>query len=527
MQYHNPIIPGFAPDPSCIFVNDVYFLVNSSFHVFPGLPVYASRDLQNWTHIGNAINRPDQLSLENAIIEQFPIGRKSTLYAALGLVAPTIRHYDGKFYVVCTNITTSDEGLIYSNFYVSATDPWTAAWSDPIFFDFNATDTSLFFDDDGRAYIQGSHKGGPSWNPKCTIHQLEISIEDGTIKVPSQEIWRGHTDQEDAEGPHVYKKDGYYYLVITEAGAFEHHMITIARAENVHGPYTSFPLNPVLKAQDTGSVIQNTGHGDIFQGRYGQWWCVYIGVRDLDGRYPLGRETFLSPVTWVEGQWPVIEQPRASFKRSMPYVPITKRPSSPTLECDPTADNVYIRTPRLQDYSLKRRKVSLMPDKTDLSCVTGTTSFVGRRQRSLHCDAVVSFAAQQPMPSETKLSLSVYKDNFRYLSVEYDMDKSAVSLKVKFGSRDLHTPISYTIKDADIITLQICARPEAFYFFYRASSLAQRWEMLGSVDTRDFTNLDFTGPIIGVGATSQQNQGKTFVTFHDFNITVDRDGLLG
>lgn len=131
------------------------------------------------------------------------------------------------------------------------------------------------------------------------------------------------------------------------------------------------------------------------------------------------------------------------------------------------------------------------------------------------------------MPSETKLSLSVYKDNFRYLSVVYDKEKSAVSLKVKLGSRGLHTPISYTIKDADIITLQICARPEAFYFFYRASSLAQRWEMLGSVDTRDFTNLDFTGPIIGVGATSQQNQVKTSVTFHDFDITVERDGLLG
>ncbi|KAF4629182.1 hypothetical protein G7Y89_g8965 [Cudoniella acicularis] len=239
MRFTNPIISGFAPDPSVVFVD------------------------------GNAINRPNQLSLEHANIDGFPLGNGTTLIAAQGLLAPSIRWYKGVFYVICTNSWSDGTNLNMKNFYVSTTDIWSDKWSDPIAFDFQRIDPSLFFDEDGPAYIQGSWRAGPVYDPQCTIRQLEIDIKTGTPLSETKEIWEGFAGKDDAEGPHIYKKDGYYFLIAAEAGTFEHHMITVARSRGIWGPYESYEKNPILTAFDKDMEVQHTGHGDIFQGGNG------------------------------------------------------------------------------------------------------------------------------------------------------------------------------------------------------------------------------------------------------------------
>ncbi|KAL4870406.1 glycosyl hydrolase [Aspergillus spectabilis] len=155
-SFSNPIIPGFAPDPSIIPLEKTYFLVNSSFHVVPGLPIYASKNLRQWTQIGNAINCPSQISLHLSLVVKSPIDDDSEVIGATGLLAPTIRYHNGRFFIICTNLSVNkDPKAILQNFHIHTNNIWLSRWSDPIDYDWNGIDPSLFFEDDGRAYIQG------------------------------------------------------------------------------------------------------------------------------------------------------------------------------------------------------------------------------------------------------------------------------------------------------------------------------------------------------------------------------------
>ncbi|KAI8317369.1 hypothetical protein K4K59_008669, partial [Colletotrichum sp. SAR11_240] len=189
--FRNPIIPGFAPDPSVVFVDGVFYLATSSFHVFPGIPIYASTDLQEWKHIGNAINRKEQLSLERAETAVMPLDTGNIMVSSAGLFAPSIRHHEGRFYIICTNATRRDGEFCLENFYVSTADIWAGEWSDPIYFPFHGIDPSLFFDDDGRAYVQGCWMIDRLKQPSCTIKQFEIDIATGKALSEVKEIWGG------------------------------------------------------------------------------------------------------------------------------------------------------------------------------------------------------------------------------------------------------------------------------------------------------------------------------------------------
>ncbi|KAL6353964.1 hypothetical protein LRP88_12959 [Fusarium phalaenopsidis] len=187
----NPVVPGFAPDPSIVYVDGTYFLVNSSFHIFPGLPIYASRDLREWKHIGNALNRTGQLSLQQSVTKivgpEHPYER---ICAEGGLYAPTIRYHEGTFHIVCTNVIhtrpqASNESERH-NFILWTTDIWADEWSDPLFYDFMAIDTSLFWDDDGRVYVIGA--SGPP--PDTKIRQFEIDLKTAAALAQAVELAR-------------------------------------------------------------------------------------------------------------------------------------------------------------------------------------------------------------------------------------------------------------------------------------------------------------------------------------------------
>ena len=296
MEYTNPIISGFYPDPSICRVGDDFYLVNSSFEYFPGIPVFHSKDLINWQQIGHCISRPGQIALRQGVPN------------SVGIYAPTIRYHEGIFYVISTNVAYGgkDEG----NFIVWTDDPY-GEWSEPIFVELPGIDSSLFFDDDGRVYYTGAFDNG------IFISELKFSYKyDGNGRVVDiscevvsdrKVIWNG-TGGNDPEGPHIYKINGWYYLLISEGGTEFCHMITVARSRDILGIYDSCPRNPVFSNRSTSLPIKGTGHMDIICDRFGDWWGVCLGNRPIT--YPfkhnLGRETFLVPVYWDKEGWPVI-----------------------------------------------------------------------------------------------------------------------------------------------------------------------------------------------------------------------------
>ncbi|KAM5345223.1 hypothetical protein ACJ41O_011085 [Fusarium nematophilum] len=218
----------------------------------PGLPIYASRDLKVWKHIATP-----STALTNS--HWHPPRR-------------------GKHYIVCTNCQIVVDETVYSNFLLTTSDIWFNEWSDPIFFDFQGIYPSLFFDEEtGRAYVQGSWREMHGHNLRCTIRQFEIDVEIGRALTDTRQIWEGYAGKEDVEGPHVYKKDGFYYLLAAECGTFEEHVISVARSTSIWGPYETARCNPILTAAGRpNDLIQNTSHGDLFQDQSGS--CRWTGA---------------------------------------------------------------------------------------------------------------------------------------------------------------------------------------------------------------------------------------------------------
>ena len=327
----NPIIPGFNPDPSVVAVGEDYYIVNSTFHYYPGVPVYHSRDLQNWEQIGNVLDRPSQLPLDDA-------------NASLGIYAPTIRYNDGVFYMITTNVSGG------GNFMVTATDP-AGPWSEPIWLEQQGIDPSLYFED-GKCYMVS--------NPDATITLCEIDPSTGATLSPGKALWRG-TGGRFPEGPHIYRRGGWYYLLISEGGTELAHKLTVARSRKIYGPYEAFPGNPIfthcsLAGQE--SNIQGTGHGDMFQAADGSWWMVFLAYRRYGGDFHhLGRETFLAPVTW-EKDWPVVNGGKPVAEEMM--VPLSTAPAAPeavSVEYDFSSigpEWMHIQHPEARNYSRQR-----------------------------------------------------------------------------------------------------------------------------------------------------------------------------
>lgn len=283
----NPLLPGFYPDPSIVRVEDDFYMVTSSFSYFPGVPVFHSRDLAHWEQIGHVLDRPSQL----------PLGADNI---SGGIFAPTIRYHEGTFYMITTNV---DHG---GNFIVTAKDP-AGPWSDPHWLeDAQGIDPSLFWDDDGKAYYTGTAPGKDGRHQHIWI--CEINLETFRFVGERKLIWAGAmTGAWCPEAPHLYKKDGWYYLMIAEGGTEYYHAVTIARSKSVMGEYTGFDGNPILTHRHLGMCadICNTGHGDLVECRDGSWYMVLLASRPYGGYHKnMGRETFIVPVIWENG-WPV------------------------------------------------------------------------------------------------------------------------------------------------------------------------------------------------------------------------------
>ncbi|KAL2811962.1 glycosyl hydrolase [Aspergillus granulosus] len=505
MSFTNPIIPGFYPDPSCIRVGDTFYLVNSSFQFFPGIPIHKSKDLVNWEHIGNALSRPSQISLTTATTKVNNAARGEVFTG--GLYAPTLRHHKGTFYIVCTMLTGStamlptDDFQPAPNFIISTRDiEDPSSWSDIIPFDFYGIDPSLFFADDGKVYIQGSWIYGYTKHPATVIRQAEIDLSTGALLSETKDIWTGVT-QKCPEGPHIYSKDGWFYLLIAEGGTHRRHKITIARSRDVWGPYESCPANPVLTAEGSSGVIQCAGHGDLFQDTLGQWWCVLLARREYGGSYPLGRETFMVSVQWEEGEWPVfsnVEVEQKTAGRILASKVVNDQFTDVQLKAPRT---VYLRTPELANYSEKSaesgREIILAPSKEDLGVATGTMTFIGQRQIALESAAkvILPLSDESEMSKGASYGLTVYKDTFRYATLEYHSADSTLSLKIQEAGKELTTLNRIDVRDSASLELVISSTVEKYTFqcMKTIAGGAKEGIILGEVPCQALSGDDFTG----------------------------------
>jgi xylan 1,4-beta-xylosidase len=283
-----PVIPGFYPDPSICRVGDVYYTAHSSFEYVPGVPLFRSTDLVTWTQVGNALTRPSQLA-------------PSAGAASSGIYAPTIRYGSGRFWLVTTDIGHFSRGHLL----VSADDP-AGPWSDAVFVAGTlGIDPDLTWDDDGVCRLTWK-----SFDPAHPgIVSAPVDLGTGQLLGEPRPLWQG-SGLHAPEGPHLYRIDGWWYLLLAEGGTERGHTVTIARARDLDGPWETPPVNPVLSHRSTSHPVQNVGHGDLVQRSDGSWAMVVHGVR-ARGQSPLfhvnGRETFVVGVDWVDG-WPVVRE---------------------------------------------------------------------------------------------------------------------------------------------------------------------------------------------------------------------------
>lgn len=291
-----PVLPGFYPDPSVCRVDGDdgtwFYVVNSTFEYLPGLPVHRSRDLVTWELIGHVIDRPGQLDLLNV--------RDSG-----GLFAPTLRHDGTRFLLVCT-LVGGTEGAS-GNFVVTA-DSAAGPWSEPIWWDMDGIDPSIMIEPDGSMWAHGTRLAPlPEWEQQTEVWVRRLDSETLVPDTEETIIWTGALRGAIwSEGPHLFRHDGFVYLLAAEGGTSFHHAIVVARAESPRGPFTGNPANPVLTHRNLGRAtpVTNVGHADLVEAHDGSWWAVCLATRAWDGCDLLGRETFLVPVTW-ENNWPV------------------------------------------------------------------------------------------------------------------------------------------------------------------------------------------------------------------------------
>ncbi|KAH7349177.1 glycosyl hydrolase [Pyrenochaeta sp. MPI-SDFR-AT-0127] len=290
--HYNPAIPGWHSDPSCVFVaerDNTTFCTSSTFLLIPGLPIHASKDLSSWKLVSHAVSRKSQYPEYDQSLAQID-----------GIWAATIRYYQGTFYIITIYRKATVDARINQGLIFKTTDPYSdQAWSDPIRYDAEFIDPDLFWDDDGTAYVA-----------TAGTYLQTVDLETGVFS-EARRISNG-TSGEFLEGPHLYKKDGIYYLLVAEGGSGINHTVTIARSKDIWGPYENYDGNPILSNKDTTEYFQNVGHADLFQDARGRWWATALSWRSGPeaNNYPMGRETVMTPVTWKNGCWPVISPVR-------------------------------------------------------------------------------------------------------------------------------------------------------------------------------------------------------------------------
>jgi alpha-N-arabinofuranosidase len=497
-SFRNPILAGFYPDPAVTRVGDTFYLVNSTFTYYPGIPVFESKDLVHWKQVGNVIERPSQLDFDGIGLSK-------------GVFAPDIEFHDGTFYVLNTAV---DSGGTFLSTAKSAAGPW----SDPVWFkDVEGIDPSLFIDDDGKAYVlnNGMPIGTPRYDGHRAIWMQEFQLDsrkligprrvlvDGGVEPAKNPIW--------IEGPHLYKRNGWYYLMCAEGGTSVEHSEVVFRSRSPWGPYTPYAGNPILTQRDLPAdrpnPVINAGHADLVEAPDGSWWAVFLGSRAYQRtHYNTGRETFLLPVTWKD-EWPVI-LPQG---QPIPYVlPGPKFMTSQRTQ-EPYSGNfvwrdefdqptlrpewLHIRVPKdaWADLKSKPGALTIHPRRAPLELLTNP-SFLGRRLQ--HTAFGASTELSIPTSERVSAGLVVFQSegSWFYIGARRAADGARVFLQRRRGtSFDMlaTAPIPATGR----VRLQMRGDGAIFSFFY--STARSGWTPLRENEDGTHLSTDLAGGFVG------------------------------
>lgn len=502
-NFNNPILSGYHPDPSICRVGDDYYLVNSTFVWFPGLPIYHSKDLVNWKHIANAIDRPDIVDFTG-------------LPDKLGLFAPTIRHHDGVFYIINTCVACD------MNFYITAKNP-AGPWSDPIWLpEAPGIDPSLFWDDDGKCYYTGmTGVEKEDWPTQTVAYNQELDLEQKKLVGKPTNLTFGHANNASyTEGPHIYKINGKYLLMVSEGGTGMHHALTVHHSDSINGPYISDYVNPVLTHRHFGEEypLHAIGHGDLIQTQNGEWWSVMLGKRRIDNLTTLGRETFLAKVDF-EGQTPIFNKGEGKVLMSqkrpdLPWTPVEKEPAMDNFDGDKLGLKwATIRTPKESFYNVNNGKVTLNLRKEVMDSLVNSSILLQRIEHH-------KFEAKTKMIFETsedneQAGLVIYRTNENHFELIKDKN-SLVLIKTFKGEKTEISRVNYNEKE---VYLAVEGNDLEAQFSYGNSEnslnpIGGKQHLIVIADGQG--NTQFNGPGVGMYGTANGRESKNNAVFDWF-----------
>jgi alpha-N-arabinofuranosidase len=515
-EFYNPILQGCYPDPAIVRRGGDYFMVHSSFAMFPGVPIFHSTDLVNWKQIGHVLDRESQLKVHDTGV-------------SAGIYAPAIKYnpHNETFYM----ITTQFAGGI-GNMVVKTKDPFKG-WSDPYKLKFNGIDPSLFFDDNGKAYVV--HNDAPDrekelyrghrvikiWNYDLEKDQVipgtDKIIVNGGVDINEKPIW--------IEMPHIYKKNGRYYLMCAEGGTGGWHSEVVFVSDKPRGPYEPAPSNPILTQRyfspDRDNKVDWAGHADLVKGPNDEkYYGVFLAIRPNEkDRVNTGRETFILPVDW-SGVFPVFEN------GLVPIEPKLKMPAG--VENKTGEDGFFpngnftftenfdgenldyrwiaMRGPREKFISFTEKGVQIKPFKTNIKAIAPVSSLF---QRQMHDDFTATATLEYNPESENDLAgLVCYQsESFNYVFGITKKGDDYYLLLERTEDGESKILASKKINANKPVHLQVDAEDDDYRFNYSLDG--KKFKNLGGTVSGDILSTNvaggFTGSLIGLYATSSND----------------------
>lgn len=500
-EIDNPILRGMYPDPSICRVNHKFYLANSTFTYVPGVPIFESEDLLTWRQIGHILDRESQLDLEGMEVSS-------------GIFAPTLRFHKEKFYMITTNAGRG------GNFYVTADKP-EGPWSDPIFLpDAPGIDPSLYFEDDKCFYVGQRFKKDAKYYGDCEIWIQELDLNLSRLIGESHALWDGAAKNAVwPEGPHLYKKDDWYYLMIAEGGTAHEHSISVARSREIFGPYESCKNNPVFTHRHLGQdyPIQNIGHADLVETEDGNWYAVMLGTRMQEGKCALGRETFLVPVIW-EDDWPVFYAGEGKVPVPTHY---NKREKTIYWQEEPDLSCIMLRKILPPEAcSVKDGKLYLRCGTESLSS-TGNPSYIGVRveEYDFSIETVMSFSPENG--EEAGLVYFYNSENYVTLSVYREDDRLKKSVKAFEKGKELVLFTEECKAEEYQLRMEGCHGLMACYL---NGQLCAEQVSLAAMTTEEAGG--FVGCTMGVFAVSTKSGSDTQAVFDSMKVGFDEKGSI-
>jgi xylan 1,4-beta-xylosidase len=513
-EIHNPILRGFNPDPSILRVGDDYYIATSTFEWFPGVQLHHSRDLVNWQLLGRPLSRRSQLDM---------LGNPDSG----GVWAPHLSYCDGLFYLIYTDVKTWGAREPFKdahNYLVTAPDI-RGPWSEPVYLNSSGFDPSLFHDTDGRKWLLNmvwDHRKGK--HPFGGILLQEFDPVAGKLVGPIRNIFKG-TPIRVTEGPHLLRRDGFYYLVTAEGGTTYEHAVTVARSRQLEGPYEVHPDNPLLTSHGRPDLeLQKAGHGSLVETQTGEWYLAHLCGRPLEplGRCNLGRETALQKLSWPEGEWPRLEGGGNAPRVRVPAPALPAHPFPAESERDdfgaPSLGPHWqtLRAPHDESWlSLGERPGFLR--------LRGRESLISRHRQSLVARRLQAHVAEaetclefEPETFQQLAGLVAYyqTNNWVYLRLSRDerLGKSLNILSCDQGAYDEALTEDISVEGARRVYLKVTFARETFRFAYATEPGA--WREIGPrFDAGKLSDdycqgLSFTGTFIGLCAQDLSGRHK-------------------